>query len=163
MNYQAMWFLRSSVVVVPLSMVIASGIFQVKGAEGDLPEGKGSDVVARMCGSSCHQIHEVTQLRVSEDRWWQIVDEMVARGAIGSDEDVETVVYYLTSHFGVLVNLNQATAEEIETRLYLSAEDAARILGYRQANGNFEDWDDLKKVPGLDLKVLEEVKSNITF
>jgi len=149
--------------VLLLTVAVAGSVLEIKGAVSGLPEGAGSDVVSRMCGSSCHEISQVTQIRASADRWWRIVDEMVARGATGSDEDIETVVYYLASHFGVPVNVNQATKEDIETHLYLSDEDASRIVSYRKAQGIFKGWEDLQKVPGIDLDALREVRDNITF
>lgn len=36
----------------------------------------------------------------SRATWQQVVDEMVAGGAEGSDEELQLVVDYLTEHFG---------------------------------------------------------------
>ncbi len=155
--------LKAFFVTLLISIVVTSAVPESEGTGAGLPEGAGREVVSQMCGSSCHQIDEVIQIRASADRWWQIVDDMVARGATGSDEEVETVVYYLTSHFGLLVHMNQATAEEITASLFLTAEDAQAILDYREAHGEFKTWEDLLKVPGIDLDALREVKDNITF
>ena len=36
-------------------------------------------------------------------------------------------------------------------------------MDYRKNNGNFKSLDDLKKVPGLDPKMLDAKKDHITF
>ena len=64
-----------------------------------LPQGDGQAVVQRMCGSSCHAIQMVTNHRMSAQRWAEVVDNMVVRGAVGTPADTEVVVRYLARHF----------------------------------------------------------------
>ena len=59
---------------------------------------------------------------------------MISRGAEGSGEDdMDAVVAYLTAYFGK-VNVNTATAQDLEKMLELSQREAQEIV--------------LKKVPG---------------
>jgi mono/diheme cytochrome c family protein len=64
------------------------------------PEGRGSSEFQRVC-SGCHSAEAaVNGTRRSRERWQQVVDDMVVRGAEGSDEELKLVVEYLTEHFG---------------------------------------------------------------
>jgi mono/diheme cytochrome c family protein len=65
-----------------------------------LPEGKGKTEFQQVC-SGCHAPEAaVAGTRRSRDGWQQVVQEMVVRGAEGSDEELALVVDYLTTHFG---------------------------------------------------------------
>jgi len=61
------------------------------------------------------------------------------------------------------VNVNTAAAKEIEDVLSISSEQSAAIVRYRAAKGEFKDLEGLKKVPGLDAKLLEDRKDRIVF
>jgi competence protein ComEA len=131
-------------------------------AADDLPEGKGSDVVLRMC-VSCHEVGRVTSSRYTRKQWSNVVDDMVSRGAEGSEADVKSVVGYLTRNFGTPVNINSATAQEIESGLSFTAQQSELLVRYRADKGPFKTYEDLVKVPGLDAATLEEQKKNILF
>ncbi|HEY1945437.1 MAG TPA: pyrroloquinoline quinone-dependent dehydrogenase [Bryobacteraceae bacterium] len=55
--------------------------------------------VQRMC-TGCHTIDVVTGSRQSRQGWQNVVQDMVARGAVGSASDIETVVDYLARNYG---------------------------------------------------------------
>ncbi|MCE3238447.1 MAG: comEA [Gammaproteobacteria bacterium] len=63
------------------------------------------------------------------------------------------------------LNINSATVEELAKVKGLNAVKAAKIVKYRDANGNFTSLDDLKKVKGLALtpKQLKMVKKELTI
>lgn len=63
-----------------------------------LPDGAGKVVIQRMC-VGCHQISVITAKRATKDQWSMIVQQMVSRGADGSDQDIDTVVDYLSKNF----------------------------------------------------------------
>jgi competence protein ComEA len=128
----------------------------------DLPEGKGKAVLIRMC-SDCHGLDQVTTSRYPKKQWAYVVDDMVSRGATGSDEDVNSVIGYLSRNFGKPVNINTSTAREIEAGLSFTAAQSELIVRYRTDKGAFKTYDDLLKVPGLDAEALEEQKKNILF
>jgi competence protein ComEA len=88
---------------------------------------------------------------------------MVSRGAEGSPEDINLVVGYLSRNFGKPVNINTATAKEIETDLSFTAAASEAVVKYRTDNGAFKSYEDLQKVPGLNASLLEEQKKNIVF
>jgi competence ComEA-like helix-hairpin-helix protein len=131
----------------------------------DLPDGKGKDLVEDRC-SSCHGLDLLLAEHDGKAQWSQIVNEMVSRGATGSAEELATIVDYLTANFGpeaAKLNVNTATAEELQSSLTLSAPDAAAIVQYRKDHGKIKDWAALSKVPGIDSKKLESHKDRITF
>jgi competence protein ComEA len=135
--------------------------------KAQLPDAPGKDVVQRVCGA-CHAPEMVIGKGNTRDGWTQVVDQMVSRGAQGSDEDFGTVVDYLTANFppkseGSKVNVNKAAASELQTGLQLSAKDSAAMVDYRKQNGNFKTLDDLKKVPGIDAAKLDGEKDKIEF
>jgi competence ComEA-like helix-hairpin-helix protein len=131
----------------------------------DLPDGKGKDLVANSCGA-CHGLDVVVTQHATKDGWASIVDYMVSRGANGTAEEIQTIVDYLAANFPPLpekVNVNKATAKDLETGLELTAKEAASIVKYRTDHGDFKDWDSLAKVPEVDAKKLETKKDRIVF
>ena len=115
----------------------------------------------QMC-VKCHEAARITALRRSKVEWEEIINKMIERGATGTEKDFETVYAYLLRNFGKL-NINRATPDDIAMILSLSEEDAKGIVAYRDANGAFADFEAVKKVPGIDLKKLEEHKDAVTF
>lgn len=65
-------------------------------------------------------------------------------------------------HYGK-VYINTATLDEITTSLGLSPKDADAIVAHRKANGPFRDFESVKKVPGIDVKTLEEHRDAVAF
>jgi competence protein ComEA len=128
----------------------------------DLPDGPGKDVTVRIC-SACHDAAVIAMYHNSKDDWQPIVDDMRGRGADGSDADFKVIVDYLGHYFGPTVFINKAPASELESELGLTSAEAAAIVKYRQANGDFKDIADLRQVPGLDMKKLEPIQSRLLF
>jgi competence protein ComEA len=172
-------------------LFLATLFFAVSTSSSALPPGEGKPIVERMC-SSCHTLKVVTSKRASPEQWGQLVDQMVSRGAEGTDEEVETVVEYLSKNFGLdspppsaeeakaadeekkakkerehvatlPVHVNQASAAELCAALGVSSTDGAAIVSFREQNGNFKDWRDLTKVPGIDASKIEANKERLVF
>ena len=60
-----------------------------------------------------------------------------------------------------LLNINTATAEELQTLPSIGPQMAKRIVLYREENGNFILVDDLIGVKGIGEKTLEKIKPYI--
>ncbi len=60
-----------------------------------LPPGGAKALVEKTCGTSCHSVEVVTSQRMNEKDWNAIVQNMVARGAPASDDEVKVIVDYL--------------------------------------------------------------------
>jgi competence protein ComEA len=159
-------------------MLLTTFLLAVSTGSPALPPGEGKAIVERMC-SSCHALKVVTSKRASPEQWSQLVDQMVSRGAEGTDEEVQTVVEYLSKYFGLdspppaaekehaataqPVHVNQATAAELSSAIGLSSDEAAAIVAYREQKGKFKEWRDLTKVPGVEASKIENNKDRLVF
>ena len=143
-----------------------ASVFFADSAKAALPDGPGKEVTIKVC-SKCHSPEQATSLHQSQDAWERTVAKMVNMGAQGTDAEFDTIVEYLSKNFGPEapppVNVNTATAVDLESSLDLLRSEAAAIIDYRTKNGNFKSIEDLRKVPGLRFNKIEEEKSRITF
>jgi competence ComEA-like helix-hairpin-helix protein len=170
--------------------MLLSPILYLLFAAGDqsLPPGKGQELVQQQC-AGCHALKVVSSKRASKQQWATLVDQMVSRGADIPDDEIETVIEYLSSNFGEnrepasdkdgkspsegqskpedgqskATNVNKATAGELAAGLGLSAKEASALVAFREQNGDFKTWSDVSKVPGIDAKKVESNKDRITF
>jgi competence protein ComEA len=60
-----------------------------------------------------------------------------------------------------IININRATAKELDKLPGIGPVIASRIIEYRKTNGFFQSIDDLKKVQGIGASTLEKFKSKI--
>lgn len=145
-------------------LVLASvALFAFAAAQAqDLPDGKGKDTFVKVCGA-CHDAGVVVTMHNSKADWQTTVDDMKGRGADASDDDFKTIVEYLTKYQGPEVNMNKASAQDLQTNLDLTAAEAAAIVKYRTDNGDFKSYADVQKVSGVDMKKLDPLKGRLTF
>ena len=61
------------------------------------------------------------------------------------------------------VNINTASAEELQTLFGIGEEKANAIVEYRQQNGLFAREEDLLLVPGIGPRTLEDLREFITI
>jgi competence protein ComEA len=131
-----------------------------------LPDGPGSAETQRVC-KGCHELERSVSPRQDRDGWQQTLDKMVALGAEVTEKDYSAILDYLVKNYPgeeiPKLNVNKATAIELESRLTLPRSQAAAIIEYRTKNGAFKSIDDLKKVPGVDAAKIEAKKDRITF
>jgi competence protein ComEA len=62
-----------------------------------------------------------------------------------------------------VVNINTASAAELELLPGVGAQRAAAILATRQKRGGFKRAEDLTKVEGIGTAMLERMRSNVTL
>jgi competence protein ComEA len=127
-----------------------------------LPDGAGKAALMKVCGA-CHEAEVVAGQARTRDAWTQVINDMLALGADGTDEELNAIVNYLSTNFPRKVNVNSAPATEIQHALEVSVANSEEIVKYREKNGSFKSLDDLKKVPGLDAQKLDAEKSRILF
>ena len=60
------------------------------------------------------------------------------------------------------VNINTAESAELQTIPGIGPSKAARIIEYRQSNGNFSSIEDIQNVSGIGSKTFESIKDYIT-
>jgi competence ComEA-like helix-hairpin-helix protein len=144
------------------ALVLLPLLFSLPAQPQDLPEAKGRDLYEKICGS-CHGTDVVFKTRTTKEKWKDTVDEMAARGAEGTDEQLDTIIDYLAKCFGPRVNVNKATAQALQAQFELTAKEAEAIVQYRTGKGDFKDVDDLKSVAGLDFTKIQSVRYRIIF
>ncbi len=144
-----------------MSVLILSSAFLLC-AQDELPEDKDKETFVNMC-SNCHAIERVVKVRFSRKFWASVVDDMVSRGAEGTEEEVESVIGYLSRHFAKIVNINTATVKELSEGLSFKPDEAEALVKHRTDNGPFKDFEALTKVPGLNQKLLTSQKNSIKF
>jgi competence protein ComEA len=129
-----------------------------------LPDGPGKETTVKLCGK-CHGVGVAVSRRETADGWNAIVLQMIKRGAKGTDDQFGEVVDYLAAHFPkeAKVMVNTASAHDLEVGLGISEKDASAIVNYRQEKGAFKTFEDLVKVPGIDISKLETRRSTIEF
>lgn len=59
------------------------------------------------------------------------------------------------------VNINKATASELETINGIGSSLAEKIIAYRKENGRFATVEDLKNVSGIGEKKYESIKDSV--
>jgi len=148
-----------------LTMSVAAGQEPPTAASGEgLPDGPGKDAVVKVCGL-CHQPTRAASVRLTREGWQGVVQDMVKRGAKGSEEDLARVLEYLTTNFlgdaPRPINVNSAPQIDLESVIGLLRSEARALIAYREKNGPCTAVDDLKKVPGVDFKKIEAAKDRI--
>jgi len=108
-------------------------------------------------------------MSVRQDRagWAATLRKMAALGATGTPMEFDAALEYLATHFPAdelpRINVNSATAIDLESGLTLRRSQAAAIVAYRREHGPFESFEDLKKVPGLDVAMIELKRERLAF
>jgi len=135
-------------------------------AAAQLPDGPGREATVKLC-SHCHGADVVMSLRQDRAGWAATLRKMSALGAKGTDGEFRAVLGYLAAHFPAeelaRINVNTATAIELESGLTLRRSQAAAIIAYRSQHGTFKSLEDLKQVPGLDSATIEAKRDRVTF
>lgn len=60
---------------------------------------------------------------------------------------------------GKKINLNKASLEELEYLPMMGRERAERLIKYRDEHGPFKSWDDVDKISGFSLGMIEDMKA----
>ena len=63
----------------------------------------------------------------------------------------------------VIINLNTATLEELQTLSGIGESKAEAIIQYREEHGGFQSIEELKDVPGIGDSLYEKIKDSITI
>jgi competence protein ComEA len=152
-----------------IGMVVAAACFAIAhpvAAQVVLPDGPGKDQMVKVCGV-CHEPQRAASIRLTREGWEATIGDMIARGAKGSDDDFKAILDYLATNFlgeaSKPLNVNTATSVELESVLLLLRKEAAAVIAYRDKNGLFKNVDELKKVPGIDVKKIEAQKDRLYF
>ena len=151
---------RSSIgLAVVLGLLSVAVVAQVQ-----LPDASGKDETVRLC-STCHEPERAASLRLTREGWQDSIAKMVALGAKGSDEEFAKVLEYLAEQFKGdaprPLNLNSATAVELESVAGLLRKESAAWIAYRKKVGPCKSLDDLKKVPDVPFKKIDDRRDRL--
>ena len=147
------------------SLIFLAAISLIAPAQ-QLPDGPGRAEMEKMC-KQCHELARSVSPRQDHDGWGQTMSKMAAFGMKASDKDYALVLDYLAKNYPAAdippINVNTATAIELESGLSLRRSQAAALIAHRTKNGAFKSLEDLKKVPALDPEKIDAKKDRITF
>ncbi len=125
------------------------------------PETPERALYVRVC-AECHDLERTESLRRTRSEWTDTIFQMIDEGAEASEEEYQTILEFLVSNYGA-VAVNHASADDLVTVLAISKKEGDAIIAYRTRHGNFDDFDALAKVPGIDVNKLEERKESLRF
>jgi competence protein ComEA len=111
--------------------------------------------------AKCHNLQLVTDTPRSYDDWHDTVQQMVDRGASGTDEQFDDIMDYLHRTM-TTINVNTAAADELEIVLNVPEPTAQAIIARRSAQ-KFTGFADLKSVPGMDASKVDAKARFIFF
>jgi competence protein ComEA len=104
----------------------------------------------------------VVARRHTRPEWEGVMEDMIARGCKGTSEELTVLVDYLNQNLGK-INVNEATAKDLEKALKISEADAKAIVAWREAHGNFKNFEEVRKVPGLDQARIKDKRGWMSF
>ncbi|OQA52552.1 MAG: ComE operon protein 1 [candidate division WS2 bacterium ADurb.Bin280] len=67
------------------------------------------------------------------------------------------------SNVGAMVNINSASADQLDTLEGIGSAYAQRIIEYREASGGFKSIEEIMNVKGIGEKTFEKIKNRITI
>jgi Helix-hairpin-helix motif len=145
---------------------IAPILFSVAAVHAQLPDAPGRDEVTKVCGT-CHPATTAASVRLTRDGWQVKITDMVARGAMATDEELAAILEYLATHFpgdvSELLNVNTATSVQLESVLELLRRESSAFIEYREKVKGFKSLEDMKNIPGVPYKKIEAKKDQIAF
>ncbi len=139
--------------------------------ETKLPPGEATAIIQRKC-LLCHGEEPLLRRKRDREGWQKIVETMDINGAHVTQEEIDILVQYLFTNFGLTeeekragerINVNKAAGFRLAKVLKLFPDEAEVIVAYREKNGAFQSIEDLEKVPGLDPKKVEAAKDRLVF
>src|SRR5262245_19942534 len=133
-------------------------------AQGQFPDGPGKDETVRLCGT-CHEPQRAASVRLTRRGWQDAITRMSGLGMKASEGELAQVLEYLSEHFKgealKPLNLNRASAIELESVAGLLRKEAAAWIAHRTKVGPCKSLDDLKKVAGVPFKKIDERRDRL--
>ena len=104
-------------------------------------------------------------LRLTREGWEGVIAKMIGLGARATDAEFEQITDYLATNYKgeapKPINMNSASSVELESVAGLLRKEAAIWIAYRNKNPPCKALDDLKKVPGLPFKKIDERRDRL--
>jgi Helix-hairpin-helix motif len=121
----------------------------------------GQQTLRLVCGSKCHQVELFATARKGYQEWHETVQQMIDRGADGTEEQLQEVMDYLF-RTQTIIDVNATAEEDLAIVLEIPAAQAKAIVA-RRAKKKFASLDDLKSVSGLDPARVDAKSAFLSF
>lgn len=136
-------------------------------AQKDFPEGQAKEYISQIC-LQCHQPAMLLGQKRTESDWKKTVARMATKGVPGTPEQFDAIAAYMTKNFGKgedlsKINMNKASADELEAVIGLTPEEAKALIGFRNKHGDFREWGDMLVIYGVDGLKIEAAKDKMSF
>ena len=160
---------RSPVALASVASILVAGVLALTSASAvaskargqEAQADKGADAFTAVC-SKCHPADRIVATRRTRTQWEETLEKMTKLGAQITDDNYETLIEYLLRHYGK-INVNRGASKDLALVANITPSDADAIVKYRTDHGDFADFDALSKVPGVDVKALEEHRAALDF
>jgi competence protein ComEA len=144
-----------------LVLLASAGLAMAQSNEQSLPAGPEKEKLVKLC-VGCHEIDLVVARRHTREEWDGVIEDMIARGSKGTEEEHSMIAEYLSKYLGK-VSINTAAVREIQDGLKISEQDAKRIVAWREQHGKFKNFEEVRKVPGLDAAGMADKRGWMSF
>src|SRR5436190_11987486 len=128
-----------------------------------MPEGAARELTVRVC-AQCHEPQRAASLRLTREGWEGVIQKMAGLGASATAAELEQITDYLATNFKgeapKPINMNTASAVELESVASLLRKEAAAWIAYRNTKP-CKALDDLKKVVGVPFKKIDERRDRL--
>ena len=128
-----------------------------------MPEGAARELTVRVC-AQCHEPQRAASLRLTREGWEGVIQKMAGLGASATAAELEQITDYLATNFKgeapKPINMNTASAVELESVAALLRKEAAAWIAYRNTKP-CKSLDDLKKVVGVPFKKIDERRDRL--
>jgi hypothetical protein len=95
---KAIQFICSTIFMIAMSANAFAQAAPAASPKSALPDRAGKPIVERAC-AGCHSLKVIVTKKATRDDWTTVVNEMVTRGADLSDDEIDTVIEYLSTNF----------------------------------------------------------------
>ena len=160
MNNRVRLFAAASVLSCAIAGISASAL----AAPGDLealtkasdldPDPADAKAVAAVC-TACHSSAQFLTAARPYLRWEHTMQDMLDRGAVGTDEQLDHVLSYLVKNI-TIVNVNASPPDQLIMTLQIPGAVAEEIVNRRTAHA-FTNVDELKAVKGINADVVQKL------
>jgi hypothetical protein len=158
--------MSNKVRVFAVAAVLSCVVVPAFAAPGDLEAlTKASDLdrdpadaqaVAAVC-TACHSSAQFLTAARPYLRWEQTMQDMLDRGAVATDEQLDHILSYLVKNI-TIVNVNASPPDQLGMTLQIPSTVADEIVARRTAHA-FTSVDELKAVKGVNVDVIQKLNA----
>jgi DNA uptake protein ComE-like DNA-binding protein len=139
------------------SALAAPGDLEALTKASDLdPDPADAKAVAAVC-TTCHSSAQFLTAARPYLRWEQTIQDMLDRGAVATDDQLDHVLSYLVKNI-TIVNVNSSPPDQLIMTLQIPGPVAEEIVARRTAHP-FTTVDELKAVKGINADVVQKLNA----